>query len=87
MSSRRFVVGLSVAVLTTLTALPASAQVGDFFCSTFSIGCEPPPPPPLAPAPIVEQPAPKKVRKARKAVPKRTAAKADPDKADAAAPK
>ena len=81
--SRRLLLGFGIALLTTATALPASAQVGDFFCSTFSLGCEPPPPPPapvLAPAPEVEQPK-KKVRHARKATPKRTAAKAD--KADA----
>ena len=67
--SRRFLLGFSVALLTATTALPAAAQVGDFFCSTLSIGCEPPPPPPapvLAPAPEVEQPK-KKVRHARKA--------------------
>ncbi len=82
--SRRLLLGFSVVLLTATTALPAAAQVGDFFCSTFSLGCEPPPPPPapaLAPAPEVEQPAKKKVRHARKATAKRTAAKAD--KADA----
>ncbi len=78
---RNVIVGLSVMSLLAGSSLPASAQVGDFFCSTFSIGCAPPPPPPPpAPLPVEEPPPPK--RKVRKAKPKRTAA----PKADAAAP-
>ncbi len=75
--SRSFVLGLAAASLLAVSVAPAAAQVGDFFCSTFSIACDPPPPPPPAPAPLAEEaPAPsKKVRhKAKKKVAKAKAA-------------
>ena len=69
---RSLIIGMGVASLLAGSAAPAAAQVGDFFCSTFSIACDPPPPPPPAPAPLAEEaPAPKKVRhKAKKKVAK-----------------
>ena len=73
---RKVLLGAGVVVLLAGTAAPASAQVGDFFCSTFSVFCpDPPPPPPPPPAPMAEAaPAPvrhharkhKAVKKAKK---------------------
>ena len=71
---RPSLLGCAVVGLLAVTALPASAQVMDFFCSTLSVGCEPPPPPP-PPAPMVEAPAPEPMKKVahKKVKPKKVA--------------
>lgn len=57
MGLRSVITASGVACLLAVTTMPASAQVADFFCSTFSLGCEPPPPPP-PPAPPPPAPEP-----------------------------
>ena len=74
MKSRKYILAFGVAGVLASLPLPASAQVADFFCSTFSVGCEPAPPPPPPPAPVAEETAPKKKVRHAKAKPKRTAA-------------
>ena len=52
---RKILLGAGAIALLAGTTAPASAQVGDFFCSTLSVFCPDPPPPP-PPAPMAEAP-------------------------------
>ena len=85
MKSRKYILAFSVAGVVASLPLPASAQVADFFCSTFSVGCEPaPPPPPPAPLPVAEEVVPKKKVRHAKAKPKHTVAPKTADSASGA---
>lgn len=64
---RKLLIGLSVTGLLASTSLPASAQVTDFLCSTFSISCPEPPPPAPPPPPPPAEPAPTPVKHKRHA--------------------
>ena len=71
---RKVLLAASAVGLLAATSVPASAQVGDFFCSTFSVFCPDPPPPPPPPPPMAEPaPAPVKHRMKKKAKPKKEA--------------
>ncbi len=88
MTKKLLILSTGVVGLLAASALPASAQVQDFFCNTFTIGCPDAPPPP-APIPVqATDPAPEPVKAkhhAKKKVAKAKVAKADrADKADKA---
>ncbi len=84
---RGLVLVASAGAILAASALPAAAQVQDFFCSTFTIGCPEPPPP--APIPVqAPEPAPPPVKHKKKVKKKVVASKtAEPKADDAAAPK
>ena len=89
MTKKLLILSAGVVGLLAASALPASAQVQDFFCNTFTIGCPDAPPPP-APIPVqATDPAPAPVKAKHHAKKKKVAktkeAKADKgDKADKA---
>ncbi len=63
---RKVLLGAGAIALLAGTTAPAAAQVGDFFCSSFSVFCPDPPPPPPPPLPMAE-PAPEPMKhRARK---------------------
>ncbi len=79
MTKKLLILATGAAGLLAAATLPASAQVQDFFCNTFTIGCPDAPPP--APIPVqATEPAPAPVKAkhhAKKKVAKAKEAKAD----------
>ena len=85
MTKKLLILATGVVGMLAASALPASAQVQDFFCNTFTIGCpDAPPPPPPAAIPVQSaDPAPE-AAKPRHHVKKKKVAKAKVAKAEKA---